>query len=370
MSERLTRSRFRELVSTAAAIIGIWLLEGVYATSEIYGRALAWGVSKAVANEVFYFQMASSFVWATVTPLIAKWAETFPIRRPHATRNTLIILASLPVFAVIRAAAGGAIHNLAENDPVSVDMIQFSIASRTHRFMVLIALIILITNLLMARRDAAARERNELRIRTLLDRSQLDRIRTQLQPHFVFATLQATSDVLEHDPAAADAMVVGLSDLLRRSLAAGDEDVPLSSELDMIDRYLELHRIGLGNNPVVTLDVEEDVLNAAVPPMVLQPLVEHAVALAREGEVHVHGCREGATLRIDIRYSLSVDTASAAAAANTIDLTRARLRQLYADQQSFDVSTVPPFVIIAVRIPFREMAARESDMTDRERATA
>lgn len=58
---------------------------------------------------------------------------------------------------------------------------------------------------------------------------------------------------------------------------------------------------------------------------------------------------------------------SSVAVANTIDLTRARLRQLYADQQSFDVSTVHPFAITTVRIPFREMAARESDVTDRER---
>ena len=322
MSEPLTRSRFRELLLTAMAIIGVWLLEGVYATSEVYGRALAWAASKAHTKEVFYFQMASSFLWAAVTPFIVQWAETFPIRRPHATRNTFIVLASLPVFAVLRAAVGGAIHNLADHEPVSVDMIQYSIAARTHRFIVLIALVILITNLLMARRDAAARERNELRIRTLIDRSQLDRIRTQLQPHFVFTTLQATSDVLERDPAAADAMVVGLSDLLRRSLAAGDEDVPLSNELDMIDRYLELHRIGVGNKLILTLDVEEDVLNAAVPPMVLQPLVEHAVALAGEGEVRVRGYREGATLCIDIRHSLNGDSASS-----------------------------------AVRIPFREMAA-------------
>lgn len=362
-----------ELVLTAAAIIGIWLLEAVYATSEVYVRALAWGAVKADAYEVFCFQVASSFLWATVTPVIAKWAETFPIRRPHAMRNTFIVLASLPVLAVLRAAAGGAIHNLAENNPISADMIKLSIAIRTHRFIVLVALIILITNLLIARRDAVARERNELRIRTLIDRSQLDRIRTQLQPHFVFATLQATSDVLERDPAAADAMVVGLSDLLRRSLAVGDEDVPLSNELDMIDLYLELYRIGLGNKLVITLDVEEDVLNAAVPPMLLQPLVEHAVALAGEGEVHLRGCREGAALRIDIRYSPSGDCASPVAVGNTIDLTRARLRQLYADQQSFDVSTVHPFVITTVRIPFREMAARESDgmdLPDRERATA
>lgn len=232
------------------------------------------------------------------------------------------------------------LHDLAENDRISVDMIKFSIAVGTHRFIVLIALIILVTNLLMARRDAAARERNELRIRTLLDRSQLDRMRTQLQPHFVFATLQATSDVLQHDPAAADAMVVGL-----------------------------IYRIGLGRKLVITLDVEEDVLNAAVPPMLLQPLVEHAVAVAGEGEVHVRGCREGATLRVAICYSPSGDESSVAVG-NTIDLTRARLRQLYADQQLFDVSTVHPFVITTVRIPFREMAARESDVTDRERETA
>lgn len=164
------------------------------------------------------------------------------------------------------------------------------------------------------------------RIRTLLDRSQLDRSRTQLQPHFVLATLQATSDILRDDPAAADAMVVGLSDLLRRNLAVGDEDVPLPNELDMINRYLELYQIGLGEKLVITLDVEEDVLNAAVPAMLLQPLVD--------------------------------------------DLTRARLRQLYADQQSFDVGTVHRFVITTVGIPFREMAARESDGTDRERETA
>jgi two-component system LytT family sensor kinase len=138
---------------------------------------------------------------------------------------------------------------------------------------------------------AEARERE-----LSLTRAQLQNLRAQLQPHFLFNALNTISSTMYDDPAAADEMMERLSELLRMSLrTAQSDEVPLSTELETLDCYLAIMKARFGDKLNVRIDVDPSVRNVSVPSMVLQPLVENAIrhgqgtvavsAVPRNGEV-------------------------------------------------------------------------------------
>jgi two-component system LytT family sensor kinase len=361
----------RHLALTSLGILAVWLLAGVFSTSEFYRRTMVNGIPPDI-REIFYFQMSSSFLWAALTPLVIALAEALPIRRPHVLRNVVTIAATLPVIAILRAAAGGVVLNLSEGDPVSIHMINLSVAIRTHRNIFILLMIVVITNLLIAQRETAARERNSVRMQTLLAQSQLDQIRTQLQPHFLFTTLRKISTLIDKDPTAADAMLVRLSDLLRRSLDATTADVRLSDELDAIDRYLQIYKTGLGEQLQTTLDVEEDVLGARLQSALLQPLVERAVTAVLAhggGAVHLRGCREGSMLRIDIKGEVAAGDITEPNDDLTITLTRHHLQLRHGASQSLTTMSHGAESITVLRIPLRPFAAADDHATTEAEAS-
>src|SRR5256886_6553255 len=136
--------------------------------------------------------------------------------------------------------------------------------------------------------------------------AELENLRSQLQPHFLFNTLQSISTLIYRDPAAADRMLTDLSDLLRLSLrSTASHEVPLRDELDFLARYLEIMRVRFGDRLVIRVDVSGDVLNAMVPSLVLQPIVENAIRHGMAdrpdvGHVAVSGRRNGDSLRLEV----------------------------------------------------------------------
>lgn len=171
-----------------------------------------------------------------------------------------------------------------------------------------------------------------------LARAQLDALRSQLRPHFLFNTLNAISVLTLEDAARARHMVVRLGSLLRRSLDEEEHEVPLRQELGFLDDYLDIQRARFGDRLVVTLDVDTGAADARVPVLLLQPLVENAIE---------HGWPEkDATTSISLRAErsdgvlrLSVeDNGPGAGDAGQLregiglSNTRERLRRLYGDR--------------------------------------
>ena len=294
----MTGKQILRLFGIAMAFIGVWLVAGLFTASEFYRRTLAVnGATERVAY-ILIFQMCSSLMWAVFTPPIVFIAERLPLRKPHLLRNALFIAALLPLFAVARAATGGVVLKLGEGDRPSLDFTDLSISIRTHRNIAIEVVIIVIVNLLLAQREAAERGRRELDAQTLLARAEMDELRAQLQPHFVFTTLQAIAGKVESDPAAADRMIVTLADLLRRSLAAS-EPVPLADELEFVDRSVALYDSCSGRKRSLRFDADEDVLDARVPPLFVQQLVDRAAVNATD--LAVRAWRDGPQLRFELR---------------------------------------------------------------------
>ena len=134
----------------------------------------------------------------------------------------------------------------------------------------------------------------------------LDNLRAQLQPHFLFNTLQSISTLIYRDQAAADRMLTDLSELLRLSLRhPGSQEVPLREELDFLERYLEIMRVRFGDRLVIMVDAAPDVLDTLVPSLVLQPIVENAIHHGMadrpdKGHVSVRANRTGRSLRLEV----------------------------------------------------------------------
>ncbi len=155
------------------------------------------------------------------------------------------------------------------------------------------------------RQQAAERDRRALELTASLSQAKLEALRLQLQPHFLFNTLNAMATLVHRDPAAADEMITNLGDLLRLVLEATQTEVPLRRELELVDRYLAIERVRLGERLRVERVIAPGVLDAAVPPLMLQTLVENAVRHGIEprrasGTVAVRAERVGDRLRLSV----------------------------------------------------------------------
>jgi two-component system, LytTR family, sensor kinase len=215
---------------------------------------------------------------------------------------------------------------------------------------------------------AATRYYQKMRDRELsLAQAELRNLRLQLQPHFLFNALNTISATMYDDPAAADAMIAELSELLRLSLrTVHTQEIPLRAELEALSHYTALMRARFGDKLSVAVDVEPGAADALVPSLILQPLVENAirhgnVSLLGQGHIDVRARREGDRLTIDV-----LDDGPGAAAAlkpNGVGLsaTAERLRLLYGDAQKFSAGNTQVNggfgFAVAIAIPFRPCAS-------------
>jgi sensor histidine kinase YesM len=199
-----------------------------------------------------------------------------------------------------------------------------------------------------------------------LANAQLQALRAQLQPHFLFNTLHGIAGLVrtQRNETAVE-MIAGLSDLLRLALEnAGRHEVPLGEEMEFVERYLALQRMRFSDRLDVELDVEPAALSALVPNLILQPLVENAIrhGVARSasaGRVEVHACRDEGMLRVEVLDDGPGPGAARPSGRGGLGLTntRERLAKLYGDAFAFDVREREAGGTAAIlRIPLREGA--------------
>ncbi|MGH7468005.1 MAG: sensor histidine kinase [Longimicrobiales bacterium] len=158
---------------------------------------------------------------------------------------------------------------------------------------------------LEARTRARDRELEAARMKGQLAEARLAALSAQLQPHFLFNTLQAISTLIPRDPIAADRVLASLSDLLRELLRHGEQEVPLEEELRVLEPYLDISRTRFGNRLSITIHADQEARRALVPFFVLQPLVENALhhgvgSRVGAGSVHIDAARVGDRLWLSV----------------------------------------------------------------------
>ncbi|MBA3889427.1 MAG: histidine kinase, partial [Gemmatimonadaceae bacterium] len=169
--------------------------------------------------------------------------------------------------------------------------------------------------------------------RQMLADAQAQAHRLQLQPHFVFNALQAAATLVHRDAMQADLMLVALGDFLRLTMqTAESRDIPLVTELALLDRYVEVMRYRFGDQVRVVVEADPETLDARVPQLLLQPLVENAIRHGlRDGScrVHVRVNRRGDALLCLVRDHGKGLTPAVRGPGIGLRSTRGRLEALY-----------------------------------------
>ena len=226
-------------------------------------------------------------------------------------------------------------------------------------------------------RRSTERELRTVELEKSLAEARWQALQMQLNPHFLFNTLHAIGALMHKDVKTAERMLVRLSDLLRTVLdRAGTQEVPLRREVAFLRSYLEIEQTRFGDRLQVRLELPENTLDALVPNLLLQPLVENSLKhglgpRARPGWVEVGARREGARLRLWVRDN-GAGHPGAGPCKDGVGLsnTRARLSQLYPGAHQFEAAALEPEGFLArVEIPFRPSAPDPSGMAHHPRPT-
>ena len=222
-----------------------------------------------------------------------------------------------------------------------------------------------VSHALFFQQQSRARALAASQLEARLAEAQLQALQRQLHPHFLFNTLHAIFTLVRLDPRAAELMIERLSELLRVTLRnTATQEVPLADELAYLDRYLAIEKVHFGDRLEVIVDVPLGIRDAAVPYLILQPLVENAVrhGLAPQrsrGTVAIVGRREGDELILSVS-----DTGRGVSGGHLVVLnegvgltnTRARLERLYGPGQRLSFEAPPAGgLIVTMRLPCRPL---------------
>jgi two-component system, LytTR family, sensor kinase len=204
------------------------------------------------------------------------------------------------------------------------------------------------------------RQRHTSELEARLARTHLQVLKMQLQPHFLFNTLNAVAELVHTEPDAADLMITRLGRLLRLSLDnAGHQVVPLRQEIDFLRVYLDIEQVRFQDRLQIVWDVAPETLEAAVPTLLWQPVLENAIRhgvtpLAGRGCIVIASRREGDDLVLEIRDN-GTGLPAGAAPPEGVGLRniRERVYQLYGSRAVFSLAPAPGGGAVAtLRLPF------------------
>jgi hypothetical protein len=217
---------------------------------------------------------------------------------------------------------------------------------------------------LSARYSQVTRQSEQLQSR--LAQAQLESLKLQLHPHFLFNTLNAITALVHTDPGMAERMISGLSELLRLSLgSAGDQEVPLARELELLEHYLDIQQVRFHDRLSVRYDVPQETAPAYVPNLLLQPLVENAIKhgigpRAAAGRIAVVARRRNGVLELEVTDDGVGETPGTERREGVgLGNSRARLRSLYGDAQRFEAGGRPEGGFrVHIELPFHDQPVR------------
>ena len=309
------------------------------------------------------------YIPALLAPAIMAFALRHPFDRIHWPRQVAMHIAAALSYSVIHTALMQGVRVvMLRNEPPEPDFPGWWTSSLLNYLMQLDWLLMTylfligVAYALAYRRESEARALNSSQLETRLVEAQLQSLQRQLHPHFLFNTLNTISGLIRTDPEGADKMIDRLGDLLRMTLHKSNiQEVPLKEELDVLQKYVEIEQTRFGSRLNVEMRVPPEVLDAQVPSLLLQPLVENAIRHgiapnARPGWIGIDAAREDDELVLQIRDSgdgLPPDRLMALNRGVGLDNTRSRLEHLYHARYTFTFSNLERGFCVTIRIPFQ-----------------
>jgi signal transduction histidine kinase len=310
-----------------------------------------------------------SYIYCALTPIILRTARRYPFERGTWLRRIPIHVAVSIGVALLATLVCGPVAYLLTSDPgtpfaprILVDL--FVIAFQYH-LLIYWAIVGLEHGIEFYRRYQE-REIHAGQLQAQLAQAQLDALRMQLHPHFLFNTLNSVSVLMQTDVQAAKHTLVCLSHLLRGALQASQgHEVALKHEVELLRSYLEIERTRFQDRLTASVRVDPEALDARVPYFILQPLVENAIRHGEAGRIEITASRENGNIRLEVADDgTGIKAGASRSSGNGIGLanTRARLEKLYGAAHSFELRNAPEGgVVAAVTIPFHVGDATQAE---------
>jgi two-component system LytT family sensor kinase len=336
---------------------GFWLFFGLLNASQLYLGLRMEGFPVPVGR-MFAAELVAWGAWAPLTPLVLWLGRRFPVERTALGRGLLV---HVPACLLIGAA------HLAFFQAVVIALEPFGpeqhprpfweqflgrATSQLHIELLIYSATLGLGYAVSYYARFRERERRAAQLEAQLAQAQLQALKMQLHPHFLFNTLNGIAGLVrDNKNRAAVDMLAGLSDLLRYTLEnAGRQEVPLKEELEFLELYLGIQQMRFPDRLRVEMRVAPETLDALVPNLILQPLVENAIRhgvskRATPGTVGVTAERDGEHLRVNVyddgpglQGNGGAGEGGGAGRGVGLSNTRERLQQLYGGRQRFTLA--------------------------------
>jgi two-component system LytT family sensor kinase len=310
-----------------------------------------------------------SFVpWFIATPLALELARRFPPVHLRPVSTWFIHVGACLGVCVVHSGWQAMFLRvlnpyLYKDQPSFVELWRSQFSNGLLSSFVLYGVILLMGQMLESRERIAQQQTETARLNEALSRAQLDSLRRQIEPHFLFNALNTVAALVrEERNDAAIKMIAGLSDCLRRVLEGSEkQEVTLGEEMEFLGKYLEIQKLRFADRLDVQIDVPEELYAAQVPSLILQPMVENAIKhgisqRARGGSVCIGAARLGGVLTLRVYNdgpTLPVDWESTRSGIG-IPNVRTRLQSLYGGDCELRMRNRDQGVEVSLSVPFRE----------------
>ncbi|HVE57337.1 MAG TPA: histidine kinase [Pyrinomonadaceae bacterium] len=350
-------------------IFSIWTLCGFFLTSQVAFQNL---LSKNPISfwRILSWQLFSGYVWFLLTPLILWLGRRFPFEKggwkvslpAHLIISFVIALAQQAVDAYVLPKLG------------YLRSYQLDSFWETYKIFLLVNLhfgvaiywaVLSIYQAVRYYRKYRERELATSKLEARLAQSRLQVLKMQLHPHFLFNTLNAISELIYKDRESAERMIGDLSDLLRLSFENLEvQEISLKQELEFLRKYLEIEQMRFHDRLIVEMEISPDTLDASVPNMILQPLVENAIKhgiapRSTGGKIEIGAHRSNGSLELSVSdngIGVPFNDLENLSEGVGISNTRRRLRHLYGEKHTFNLANAEKSGLrVNLTIPFKEL---------------
>ncbi len=350
-------------------IASIWLGVGLFDATQTVFAMRTEGMHHAWAN-LFVTLLLSWLPWALATPLVIRLGRQYPPVRLRPFSTWLRHLTACVTIGVVSAAWTSWLEELLNPWAKSLAPERFAdlwfdkFYNGLLSFLILYASILAISYVLDSQERLVLQQTETARLNEQLSKAQLNALRRQIEPHFLFNTLNAIAGLVrERRNDAAVSMIAELSDFLRQVLEDSHrQQVPLGEEMEFLQKYLDIQQVRFAERLQLTVDVPKELYLAQVPCLILQPMVENAVKhgiakRAQGGAIRITAFQSNGMLTLSVYNdgpNLPADwdkTHSGIGISNA----RTRLQSLYGDAFEFSMRNQGPGgVEVSVTVPFRE----------------
>lgn len=312
----------------------------------------------------FIWESAFALVWIPSTPFVLFLARRFPVQKNDVLKNILVLFSVGFALSTVQCIAHGFL-NFAMNPvikQISANLILTSLFYNIDKMLIIFCVLVVMQHAFNYYRESRERELKASQLEAQLAQAQMQALKMQLNPHFLFNTLNSVVTLIHKDPDVAEQMTVRLSDFLRLTLeSSGKQVVQLREELEFVQAYLGIEKIRFQDRLNIQLNAAPEILDIAVPNLILQPLVENAVkhGISRSsgnGEIIISAMLNSGVLKLSVKdngteVNGSRDMTDGIGLSNT----RARLLRMYGGDASLQLQPMMPRGVEAViTIPMYE----------------